>query len=99
MHIQASWDSYIDNLIAQSKDSSGHTNADQAVIIGIDGGAKWTTDVSMKGCLSVRQYSTSTEFMNIYVTPITDYGSYKSLESANVHVLFVSESPKFPEDQ
>lgn len=39
-----SWDSYIDNLIAQSKDSSGHAHADKACIIGLDGGAKWTTD-------------------------------------------------------
>ncbi len=38
-----SWDSYIDNLISQSKDSSGTCHADKAVIIGLDG-AKWTTD-------------------------------------------------------
>ncbi|MDJ0798392.1 MAG: profilin [Calothrix sp. MO_167.B12] len=39
-----SWDSYLDNLIAQTKDASGTTHADKACIIGIDGGAKWTTD-------------------------------------------------------
>lgn len=39
-----SWDSYIDNLIAQTKDSSGTAHADRACIIGLDGGAKWTTD-------------------------------------------------------
>ncbi|KAJ7377475.1 hypothetical protein OS493_028917 [Desmophyllum pertusum] len=39
-----SWDDYIDNLIAQSKDSSGHAHADKACIIGLDGGAKWNTD-------------------------------------------------------
>ncbi|XP_071807036.1 profilin-like [Asterias amurensis] len=38
-----SWDSYIDNLIAQSKDASGECHADRAVIIGLDG-SKWTTD-------------------------------------------------------
>lgn len=38
-----SWDSYIDNLIAQSKDSSGTCHVDRAVIIGLDGGAAWTT--------------------------------------------------------
>ncbi len=38
-----SWDSYIDNLIAQTKDSSGSTHADRACIIGLDGGAPWTT--------------------------------------------------------
>ncbi|MDJ0619854.1 MAG: profilin [Calothrix sp. MO_192.B10] len=39
-----SWDSYLDNLIAQTKDSSGAAHADKACIIGLDGGAKWTTD-------------------------------------------------------
>ena len=38
-----SWDSYIDNLIAHTKDWNGHTHADQACIIGLDG-SKWTTD-------------------------------------------------------
>ena len=38
-----SWDSYIDNLIAQTKDSNGAASADKACIIGIDGGASWTT--------------------------------------------------------
>lgn len=38
-----SWDSYIDNLIAQSKDSSGGTHIDRGAIIGIDGGAAWTS--------------------------------------------------------
>ncbi|NEO74995.1 profilin [Moorena sp. SIO4G3] len=39
-----SWDSYIDNLIGQSKDANGTVHVDKASIIGIDGGAKWTTD-------------------------------------------------------
>ena len=38
-----SWDSYIDNIIAQSKDSSGMAHVDRACIIGLDGGAPWTT--------------------------------------------------------
>jgi len=38
-----SWDSYIDNLIAQTKDASGSEHCDKACIIGIDGGAAWTT--------------------------------------------------------
>jgi len=38
-----SWDSYIDNLIAQTKDSSGAAHCDRACIIGLDGGAPWTT--------------------------------------------------------
>ena len=42
--LKMSWDSYIDNLIAQTKDSNGTAHADKACIIGIDGGAKWTTD-------------------------------------------------------
>ena len=39
-----SWDSYIDNLLSQTKDASGTTHADRACIIGIDGGALWTTE-------------------------------------------------------
>lgn len=38
-----SWDSYIENLIAQTKDSKGQVHADKACIIGLDGGASWTT--------------------------------------------------------
>ena len=38
-----SWDSYIDNLIAQTKDSSGNIHCDRACIIGMDG-SLWTTD-------------------------------------------------------
>ena len=38
-----SWDSYIDNLIAQTKDPSGGAHCDRACIIGKDG-SKWTTD-------------------------------------------------------
>ena len=38
-----SWDSYIDNLVAQTKDTSGTAHADRACIIGLDGGAPWTT--------------------------------------------------------
>ena len=39
----SSWDSYIDNLIAQTADSKGDVHADKACIIGIEGGAPWTT--------------------------------------------------------
>lgn len=38
-----SWDSYIDNLVAQTKDASGQAHTDKACIIGLDGGAGWTT--------------------------------------------------------
>nr|XP_054756650.1 profilin-like [Lytechinus pictus] len=38
-----SWDSYIDNLVAQTKDASGTAHCDKACIIGLDGGAQWTT--------------------------------------------------------
>jgi len=38
-----SWDSYIDNLVAQTKDAGGNAHADKACIIGQDG-SKWTTD-------------------------------------------------------
>ena len=41
--LKMSWDSYIDNLVAQTKDSAGTAHADKACIIGIDGGAPWTS--------------------------------------------------------
>ena len=37
-----SWDSFIDNLIVQTKDSSGNVHCDRACIIGMDG-SWWTT--------------------------------------------------------
>lgn len=39
-----SWDSYIDNLVAQSKDAGGTPHVDKACIIGLDNGQKWTTN-------------------------------------------------------
>ena len=39
-----SWDSYIDNLIAQTKDATGTAQADAACLIGLDGGGLWTTE-------------------------------------------------------
>ncbi len=41
-----SWDSYLDNLVAQSKDASGTAHVDKCCIIGLDGGAPWTTAAS-----------------------------------------------------
>lgn len=41
--IKMSWDAYIDNLIAQSKGADGSANVDKACIIGLSGGAPWTT--------------------------------------------------------
>ena len=57
-----SWDSYIDNLIAQTKDASGNAHCDKACIIGLDGSA-WTTPghanalkVSINGVGSSHRY-------------------------------------------
>ena len=38
-----SWDSYIEDLIARSKDAGGVEHIDKVCIIGLDGGAPWTT--------------------------------------------------------
>lgn len=38
-----SWDSYIDNLISQTAAPDGSLQADKGCIIGLDGGAPWTT--------------------------------------------------------
>ena len=50
-----SWDSYIDNLIALSKDSSGMAHIDRACIIGLDGGAFWNSP-SRPNALKVRLF-------------------------------------------
>jgi profilin len=44
-----SWDGYIDTLIGQSVDGSGAAHCDSACIIGLDGGARWTSDAHAKG--------------------------------------------------
>jgi profilin len=44
-----SWDGYIDTLIAQSVDGNGSAHCDSACIIGLDGGARWTSDAHAKG--------------------------------------------------
>ena len=77
-YIQAQWDSYIEDLISESKDPSGHESADQGAIVGLNGGDMWTADVSMKMFTPVRQFSAFTWFRNIHVIPITDCGSYES---------------------
>lgn len=38
-----SWDSYIDNLISQSKDTAGSVHVDKVCIIGLDDGEPWTS--------------------------------------------------------
>ena len=38
-----SWDSYIDNLIAQTRDANGVVHCDKACIIGLDDGGCWTS--------------------------------------------------------
>lgn len=44
-----SWDSYIENLCAQSADGSGTQHCIKGVIIGMDGGA-WTTNTHPLVC-------------------------------------------------
>ena len=39
----SSWDGYIDNLIAQTKDANGVAHCDKACIIGLDDGGCWTS--------------------------------------------------------
>ena len=63
-----SWDSYIDNLVAQTKDASGNAHADLACIIGIDGGAKWTTDAhpnALKVQVMIRQWYSLRSYLYI----------------------------------
>lgn len=43
MQRRSAWDSYIDNLIGQSKTAEGKPQVDKAVIIGMDGSI-WTSN-------------------------------------------------------
>ena len=56
-----SWDSYIDNLIAQTKDASGTAHSDRACIIGLDGGAAWTS-AGHANALKVRTILSAVEY-------------------------------------
>lgn len=56
-----SWDSYIDNLLAQTKDSGGAAHADRACIIGLDGGASWTS-AGHAAALKVRTILSAMEY-------------------------------------
>jgi len=38
-----SWDAYIDNVIAQSKDAAGAAHCSKACLVGLDTGGMWTT--------------------------------------------------------
>lgn len=45
-----SWDAYLDNLVARSKDSQGSEHIDRACIVGLqDGGSLWTSAGHPKG--------------------------------------------------
>lgn len=54
-----SWDSYIDNLVAYCRDATGDCHCDKACIIGLDGGAKWTSDTHAKAFKLTAQEGTA----------------------------------------
>ncbi|XP_065060889.1 profilin-like [Rhopilema esculentum] len=58
-----SWDSYIDSLIAFSRDLNGNSHIDKACIIGMDGGM-WTTK-SHQANLNLSQAECSTIARNM----------------------------------
>ena len=43
MYFKMSWDSYIDDLIARSKDYTGKVHIDRATIFALNGGEIWTS--------------------------------------------------------
>ena len=74
-----SWNAYLDNLQAQSKDGGGTFHCDKACIIGIDGGAKWTTDDHAL----VRQICTVLTWM------VPSKQQYGKIEMLFVYVLYI----------
>lgn len=94
-----SWDSYIDNLIGQSKDGSGAANIDQAVIIGLDGGAKWTTDghanalkLTDAECKSIADSMKSKNFSNFMASGVHCAGiKYQFLREEDGHLVLAKK--------
>ncbi|VDI28186.1 profilin [Mytilus galloprovincialis] len=77
-YIVQGWNGYIDNLIGQSRDASGFEHVDRACIIGLDGGAKWTTD-SYQNALKLSSNEASTiakAFKSEDFTPFMVNGIY-----------------------
>ena len=78
-----SWDAYIDNLIARSKDSNGDTHVSSACIIGLDGGAKWTSDehpnslkLTPHECANIARAFKSKDFTYFQTEGVHICGSY-----------------------
>lgn len=77
------WDAYIDNMIAQSKDSSGVAHIDKGCIIGLDGGAFWTSQRSDGKYLGVSTSQASS------IAQIVRSGNFASFMSNGVTIAGV----------
>lgn len=71
-----SWDSYLDNLVAQSKDAHGTSHVDKGCIVGLDG-AKWTTDahghafnISVPECVQIAQAFKTKDFTSFMASGV-----------------------------
>ena len=91
-----SWDSYLDNLIAQSRDATGATHVDKACIIGIDGGGKWTTDahpsafkLDASECAKIAQCFKSKDFTTFMMSGImAESVKYQFLREEDKKVVY-----------
>lgn len=79
-----SWDSYLDNIVQQSKDGSGTCHVDRACIIGKDGGAPWTT--AAHGSVRITEPHTLVPYYyNKLITRVSEDKSLCSTEILNTH--------------
>ncbi len=84
-----SWDSYLDNLVAQSKDASGTAHVDKCCIIGLDGGAPWTTAAS---AVAFKVIASTVCLMCVtFLTTISNYYYCVSfIKAAGTSVIIIS---------
>jgi len=88
-----SWDGYIDTLIGNSKDASGTAHCDKAAIIGLDGGASWTT-AAHANALKLTPQEGVTIAKALKSGDLTGFQA-NGLHAENVKYQFLrSESPK-----
>ena len=94
--MSVSWDSYIENLIAQSRDTSGNPHVDKVCIIGLDTGAKWTTDSHARAFkIHPREAQTiASVFMKKDFSPFIDIGvsldetNYKFIKEEDQRIVY-----------
>ena len=102
----STWDSYIDNLIEQSKDKSGQAHVDKVCIIGLDGGGSWTSDKHPRAlklmsneAKTIAECFKKKDFTSFIVSGVHVEGEYyiflREIESKAVYAFICKEGLQF----